>query len=371
MSITVEAVPIPTPDERDHPSPALVEVSQVYRALALHTLGFDDLVDSPEALSTAYSEQSYRRKQMLLARDSGRAVGAAYLGLPLRDNLTVVEGDMAVLPGEDHAVVADALWEAVLAYTVSQQRRTVQLWTAHAAPAERTQDDGAPGADAWVVPATGIGRVPRDLDARALMRWGFRLEQAERHSVLDVHAAQPDWKPLEDEAQRAARGYETLTWVGPIPPEHHEQMAAIMARMSLDVPSGEFDLEEESWDAARVADQDRVGEAMGRLRVTTVARHQETGEFAAYTYLVCPRDHPQVAYQEDTLVHGDHRGNRLGMLVKVRTLRELMTVRPQVARVHTWNAGENEHMLSINVALGFAETSLEGGWQYRLPAAQS
>lgn len=35
-------------------------------------------------------------------------------------------------------------------------------------------------------------------------------------------------------------------------------------------------------------------------------------------------------------------------------------------RVHTWNAGENSHMLAINTALGFRPVSLEGVWEKRM-----
>lgn len=39
--------------------------------------------------------------------------------------------------------------------------------------------------------------------------------------------------------------------------------------------------------------------------------------------------------------------------------------RDGTARVHTWNAAENVHMLAINAALGFREVGAQGGWQLR------
>ena len=48
-----------------------------------------------------------------------------------------------------------------------------------------------------------------------------------------------------------------------------------------------------------------------------------------------------------------HRGHRLGMLVKILNIRRLLTEYPNVERIVTFNAAENDHMLAINVALGF------------------
>ena len=97
-----------------------------------------------------------------------------------------------------------------------------------------------------------------------------------------------------------------------------------------------------------------------------MARHVPTGEAVAYTYLQSSPHRPAAAYQEDTLVAREHRGHRLGTLVKTAALRRFTAERPRVQRVHTWNAGENSHMLAINTALGFRPVSLEGVWEKRM-----
>lgn len=133
--------------------------------------------------------------------------------------------------------------------------------------------------------------------------------------------------------------------------------------MSTDVPSGELEIELEEWDADRVAEADRITERMGTRTVTTAARHVGTGRIVAYTMLESPADAPWVAYQGDTLVHGEHRGHRLGLWVKAANLQRLARELPAVQRVHTWNAGENAHMLAINHTLGFTDRTAEGAWQ--------
>ena len=60
-----------------------------------------------------------------------------------------------------------------------------------------------------------------------------------------------------------------------------------------------------------------------------------------------------------------HRGNRLGMLVKILNLRRLAAEHPSVERILTFNAAENSHMLAINVALGFRPAGYDGEWQRR------
>ena len=58
--------------------------------------------------------------------------------------------------------------------------------------------------------------------------------------------------------------------------------------------------------------------------------------------------------------------HRLGLWMKAANLQQLLDANPDAARVHTWNADENAHMLAINEVLGFERLGLEGGWQKRL-----
>ena len=57
------------------------------------------------------------------------------------------------------------------------------------------------------------------------------------------------------------------------------------------------------------------------------------------------------------------------MLVKIRNLRRLLAEYPAVERVITFNAAENDHMLAINVALGFRPAGYDGEWQRTVDAA--
>jgi hypothetical protein len=57
------------------------------------------------------------------------------------------------------------------------------------------------------------------------------------------------------------------------------------------------------------------------------------------------------------------------MLVKILNLRRLRDGYPEVQRVITFNAAENDHMLGINIALGFKPAGYDGEWQRSVVAA--
>jgi len=51
------------------------------------------------------------------------------------------------------------------------------------------------------------------------------------------------------------------------------------------------------------------------------------------------------------------------MLVKLANLVRLADAAPERSVVYTWNADENDHMLAINIELGFRRCGLEAIWQ--------
>ena len=142
-----------------------------------------------------------------------------------------------------------------------------------------------------------------------------------------------------------------------------------MSRMSTDAPSGALSYEPEIWDVARVRHVEDTWRRAGQSSLVVAARHRASGELAAYTVLQTTADKPWLANQDDTLVAVGHRGHRLGMLIKIRNLRLLRESYPAVRRVLTYNAAENDHMLGINIALGFKPAGYDGEWQRTAAAA--
>jgi RimJ/RimL family protein N-acetyltransferase len=76
-------------------------------------------------------------------------------------------------------------------------------------------------------------------------------------------------------------------------------------------------------------------------------------QIAGFTEVVVPGTAPARAAQYDTAVVPEHRGKRLGILVKAEMLQWLRAERPDIGEIETDNADDNSHMLAVNEELGF------------------
>ncbi|MDQ1396172.1 MAG: hypothetical protein QOG64_1431, partial [Acidimicrobiaceae bacterium] len=76
---------------------------------------------------------------------------------------------------------------------------------------------------------------------------------------------------------------------------------------------------------------------------------------------------PQRAWQGDTAVDPAHRNRGIGRWLKAAMLLHVMDERPELRRIETENAGSNDAMLGINVALGFEVLQWQAEWQVNLP----
>ncbi|MFW6598625.1 hypothetical protein ACQBAU_13980 [Propionibacteriaceae bacterium Y2011] len=354
MTITLCDIAVPRPGE---PTPLIDECVELTRRAQLAMRGHDDLATPSGPAARRYAEQTDEEKWWVVARVGADLVGHAMVELPRNDNTHLGHLDISVDPTADQTVVRRALWDHVRPRLLDRGRHTASVFTEHRAPAE---------GDEVAVPGTGSGAIPVDDTCRAMRALGFDFVQIERHSTLVVAEHTDGWADQELAAARhAGDDYEVLHWRGVTPVELRDSMARLRNRMSVDVPIGDMDFQEEEWDAARVERQDTLNvETMAHL-LTAAARHRSSGELVAYTVLALPSSPEGAAFQFDTLVHGDHRGHRLGTWVKANNLAAMRSVSPGRERVHTWNADENGPMLAINVALGFRVSDLDGMWQLR------
>ncbi|HEU4910767.1 MAG TPA: GNAT family N-acetyltransferase, partial [Actinomycetes bacterium] len=106
--------------------------------------------------------------------------------------------------------------------------------------------------------------------------------------------------------------------------------------------------------------------AHGRRMRQLVARHKESGVLAGHTVVGVESDRPWYGDQFDTSVLREHRGHRLGLLLKIGMLRWLAEVEPQLRMIDTWNAGSNEHMIAVNEALGYEVVATATEYQRHL-----
>lgn len=274
----------------------------------------------------------------LLARRHGTAVGAGWVAMPQRDNVHFAEVSLDVHPDHRRRGVGAALLAALEAIAAEAGRTSLRV--------ESTVKVDQPD------PAEPFAS-----------RHGYRNAQVDLRSDLEL----PDdldglLSPLEEEAAPFAADYDVLTWWDDVPLEWREERARCAVQMSTDAPAGDVDVQEEDWDAERIATLVEQLHAQGRRFVESVAVHRPTGRVAAFTDLVVPQHMPTMAFQWDTLVTSEHRGRRLGQLVKATNLRALHAGLPDVERICTWNAVSNAPMLRVNRALGFRPVGRTTEW---------
>ena len=202
---------------------------------------------------------------------------------------------------------------------------------------------------------TGFGSVPAgNPEVRFALRHGYRLEQVERGSRLSL----PVTVTVEPPAD-----YRLHYWINNTPPEWLEQMALLNTRMSTDAPTAGLDEPEDVVTVERLLEQEAGIARNPRSYLNAAVEHVPTGVLAGFTVLSAPAETDRSVAQYSTLVLTEHRGHRLGMLLKLANLDHLQRERPGHPSVITFNAEENRYMLDVNEAVGFEAMGYEGAWR--------
>lgn len=265
-------------------------------------------------------------------------VGVLRLLLPLRDNTTVALVDLAVHPAHRRQGVGSAL----LAEALTAARA--------AGRSELIAEVDEPGPDA-------PGR-------RFAGRHGWTCDLVETRRDLLLPLDEARLSALEVAAREAARGYELVTWRDRTPDALLADRALLEERMSTDAPHGDLPVEDERWDGDRIREYEATNVARGRTVLSAGAVRD--GRLVAFTDLHVPLSQPEHARQGATLVLREHRGHRLGTLVKAAVLRELPVVSPRTRMISTHNSDGNAPMVAVNEALGFRPAGQLSAWSLRL-----
>ncbi len=326
----------------------------ITNAVDAHSIGSDELVTTPEEALAQWQPSPYMRTVRLLAEVDGTPAGRGYVGMPLTESPGRAYVNVWVLPSHRRRGVGAALLQRIEAVTAEHGRS--KLWAWSLSPT---------GPGPLLAARTGHGGVPAGAPgARFAGAAGFVLQQVERTSRLDLQGAHDRLADCLADAQRAAApAYRVLTWTGFTPAERLDDMAWMSSRMSTDAPHGDIAVDEEVWDAERVRSTETRMASDDRYLLTAAAEHVASGRLVAYSVLTVPRAAGRVARQEDTLVTAEHRGHRLGLLVKAANLLRLSEQAPELPAVYTWNAEENRPMLDVNDRLGFVGVGVEGQWE--------
>lgn len=353
-AVVIEELAIPA--SMDAPDAAdFAEMVDVRNAIETHVMGTDVLNYTARELLPIYRMQHHEPMRIFVARVAGRIVGRGILSWSSAEDTTASWAEVEVLPSFRRRGVGTALLDHLTSLALASGRPTLQADAIHSRPETGER----------IEPPTGFGWLSADdPGARFLRHHGYQLEQVARISGLRLPVDPSLLAAKRASAQDAAGpGYRVVSWAGPTPPEWVDDLATLKTRMSTDAPSAALDMSEEKWDAARVADWDGQLADSGRERLTVAALHVPTGRLAGFNELYLPADRARPVSQEDTLVLAEHRGRRLGMLLKVANLQELAEVSPSSPMVTTFNAEENRHMLDVNEAVGFTAIGYEGAWK--------
>lgn len=263
--------------------------------------------------------------------------------LPMLDNTTTADVGVAVDPPARRRGHGSAMLAHLLAEVGAQGRTTVHAevdWPWSAPPA----GDGAPGVE-------------------FARHHGFALGNLEVMRVLRL----PVGDAVLDDLEPDLGDYTLRSWVGPVPEDLLQAWAEMDASLSTEAPTGDLRVEAQVADTAAVREGEQLLVAQGRTAYRAVALAPD-GTAVGYTEVVTTVHEPGRAYQWGTLVHGDHRGHRLGLALKVAALRLLQTSDDPagpVDHVLTWNAESNTHMVGVNERLGFVPVERCGIFELR------
>jgi GNAT superfamily N-acetyltransferase len=317
--------------------------------------GTDEVAFLPEESLPTWLDHEHEPQRLFVARDSERIVGSARYETEPGDDPRTAWLMVDVLPGARGVGVGTALSEKLQGVAATDGIRKAIVYTV-----------SPYGAGERLNAATGFGSVPRDnAEVRFLLAKGYRLEQVARGSRLALPVDISD--RLNDALRNSLPDFALHTWIDRTPPRWLEQMAALRQLMSVEEPSAGLDEPEDVWTVERLVEDDERLSISPRTRLVAAVEHVATRSLAGFTVLSVPAELDRVVSQEDTLVRREHRGHRLGMLLKLANLAELEKRMPGHPAVLTFNAEENRHMLDVNEAVGFVPFGYEGAWRRDLP----
>jgi GNAT superfamily N-acetyltransferase len=273
------------------------------------------------------------REVHAIARVDGVAVGQVEVGLPTLDNLENADVQLNVLPKFRRRGVGTALYRWAEDTARANGRKRLLAMTVETLPGGPVRDGAGVAFAAGLGFKRALSEVRRRLDVTA-------LDQAALDRMLS-------------EGWAKAPGYSLVRWNDETPAEFVDDVAYLDSRLLEDAPMGDLEWEPMKVDAARIRRGEEVRKARARRQYNTGVKHDASGRLVAWTTLEFEKTTPWHAFQNITIVEPRHRGHRLGAIVKVENLRRTMAAEPELRIVDTWNAAVNDHMISINEAMGF------------------
>ncbi|MDO4241878.1 MAG: GNAT family N-acetyltransferase [Microbacteriaceae bacterium] len=223
-----------------------------------------------------------------------------------------------------------------------------------------------------VSPVSAPGSVPKDAAASFALAHGAVLKQVSvcsEMSFADRAQTEALLQELSDVLPADNGEYKIIAQPAnePVEKKYFESLATCFNRMASDTPAGDSEEFSSDWTAERV---EQMLERRKNSKIThwiSVAVHVPTDEVVAYCTLFTSKPDGFVL-QDDLLVLREHRGNRLGIRLKIEAYKQILAEDTDglCQGVRTWNAVENEPVLRLNKQMRFQPVSSTGSWEIPL-----
>jgi GNAT superfamily N-acetyltransferase len=339
MALAITPVSVDDPD-------SLAAYCAVVKAVRDHDMPrWRDTTPRMAELQHAIQSPSGRLESHIAWRD-GEPVGRVSFGITTQDNLDVMDADIWVIPAARRQGVGRELFEFSKQMAARLGRK--RLFASSLWPIEGFPEPDLAGVEFanWLGAKPSLDDVARRLD----------LATADTASIDALFAG----------AQEKSAGYHLVQWIDAAPEEYAEDLAYLSGRLMTDAPMGELNLEAPKIDVARLRESEAAMIARERIGYHTGAVHTETGRMVAWTTITMEESLTWHGFQQITIVEPEHRGHRLGALVKVANLRFIQSEQPAVTAIDTFNAADNTYMIAINEAMGFRPLYSFQNWQLEL-----
>ena len=316
-TLTVARIPVPATIDAPDAGPFLRDGATSATRCAATTPATTTSTRTAEEMLPAWQDQTDRGQIGFTAERDGEIVGVAKMMVPTRGRARPRSSSTSCpIPerwgeGVEEALLARGRGRGARASGV----RSIQTWTLHRpdAPGERLPSP------------TGCGSIPAE-DRQTQFMLAERLhsfEQAERNSVFDLTGSfEVVERMLAEAIDAAGPDYRVVAWTAPTPDEYQDGFAYVdLPHVDGRARPAGSTWTRRHWDAARVERRDarllaQGLDRLGRLRRSTSrpARSPPTTSWSS------PRTTPAPTQQWGTLVLKEHRGRRLGTIVKCANL---------------------------------------------------
>ena len=148
-----------------------------------------------------------------------------------------------------------------------------------------------------------------------------------------------------------------------LPLRHDDGTAPDIQEIMNTAPMEEFVRDDEKISVEMWRDIEKMLGARDDVLTHCIAVHEPTGDYVGFTSFCYQNLYPPQAWVWNTGVDPTHRDKGLGRWIKAEMMLKVLDSLPGVERLDTFNAGSNEPMLNINVAMGFKPMLVVVNWQ--------